>query len=240
LGALVIVVGGGLVVLLYYGPGADSTLSPIRADILKSIASSILQLTVLGVVGVAVKSEFDRYQERRKQAREDAEKAQQARNAVIELRKALLRRVLAANRVVRKAPILISAQPSAQTYSEQMRSLIDAEFEFSDIRHEIVTIPTLFSGREAIGDQLIHMERYLESLAEEYRQRYQEIVDAEETKNRLTVKSALDKLNSLQGFVQAPEGSLLRTMYLPSYRAVRDAMRQEIWGGLVQPTDEVG
>jgi hypothetical protein len=247
-GLLVIAVGIGLVALLYFGPGSNPTLSPVRADILKSIADAILQLTVLGVVGVAVKSAFDRHQVRRTEAREDAlrnnremqeetERAQQAHNAVTELRKALLRRVLTANRVVRKAGILIPAHASAKTYGEQMRILIDAQLEFSDIRHEIDTIPTLFASTEDIKKHLDRMEGYLEGMTAEYRQSYQNIVAVEKTaKDRADVRAALDKLGECKDFMDAWQGSKLRTVYVNSYWGARDAMRRDILGGWPAPT----
>jgi len=235
-GTLVTAGGVVLVALLYYGPAADPSLPPVRADILKSLAGAILQLTVLGVVGVAVKSAFDRHQERRREAREAAEKTQQRRSALTELHKALLRRVLAANRVVRKSRILMPAHASARTYGEQMRVLIDAGFEFSDIRHEIETIRTLFAtGREEIKEHLNAMERFLERLTEEYQLRYQDVVLVENNEDRAAVREALLTLDAYRDFVDAGKESLLHTVYLPSYYAARDAMRLEILGGLLVP-----
>lgn len=234
-GLLVMTIGIGLVALLYFGPGSNATLSPVRADILKSIAGAILQLIVLGVVGVAVKGAFDRHQVRRAEAREETERAQQERNAVTELRKAMLRRVLAANRVVRKAGILIPAHASAKTYGEQMRILIDAQLEFSDIRHEIETIPTLFASTGDIKGQLDQMAGYLEGLTAEYRRRYQDIVDVERTKGRADVRAALEELGNCRDFMDAGQGSQLRTVYVTSYWGARDAMRRDILGGPREP-----
>lgn len=233
---LVIAAGIGLVVLLYFGPAGNTSLPPVRADILKSIASAILQLIVLGVVGVAVKAEFDRHQQRRKQAREDAESAQQKLNAKTELRKTLLRRVLTANRMVRKAWILIAAPASAKTYGENMRILVDAQLEFSDIRHEI---PSLFDSNSLIEQNVATLEQYLGDLVSEYRQNYQKVVDAERTKDRKAVQAVLQTLSKYENFVttvQGNEGNGLYKEYLPSYWRARDAMRRVILGELPEPT----
>lgn len=239
-GVLVTAVGGALVALLYFGPGDNASLPPLRADILKSIAGAILQLTILGVAGVAVKALFDRHQERRKEAREDAErervekeaaaeKRRQVRNALTELRKALLRRLLSANRTVRKARILLPAHASAKTYGEQMRTLIDIQLELSDIRHEIETTPALFPSGNEVGRHLDMMEAYLKKLVDEYQSRYQEIVSAELTKDRSAVRAALNKLDGYRDFVVGEvKGSGLDTEYLQPYWAAKEAMRRDI------------
>jgi hypothetical protein len=238
---LVIVAGIGLVVLLYFGPAGNILLPPVRADILTSIAGAILQLIVLGVVGVFVKDEFDKHQERRthdrqdaeqrrKQAREDAESAQQKLKAKTELRQTLLRRVVTANRMVRKAWILIAAPASAKTYGENMRILVDAQLEFSDIRHEI---PSLFDGNSLIEQHVETLEKYLGGLVLEYRQNYQNVVDAERIKDRKAVQAVLETLSEYQNFVttvQGNEGNSLYTKYLPSYWNARNAMRRVILG----------
>ena len=242
---LVMVICGVVVVLLYVWPGGDASLTPLRADILKSLAGALLQLIVLGVIGVALKSEFDKHLEQRKKARDDAdraqiqaqadaEKEQQRRNAVIELQKAFLRRVMTANRMVRKARILIPAHASAKTYGEQMRILIDAVLEFSDIRHEIETIPTFASSVE-IREHLSNMERYLQILTEEYQERYQEIVAAEKTTDRAGVRAALYTLDACKDFLADSQVSNLNKAYMPSYWGARNAMRRDILNGLQAP-----
>ncbi len=220
---LVIAAGIGLVALLYFGPAGNTSLPPVRADILKSIASAILQLIVLGVVGVAVKYEFDKHQQRRTQAREDAERAQQTLNAKTELRKTLLRRVLTANRMVRKAWILIAAPASAKTYGENMRILVDAQLEFSDIRHEI---PSLFDSNSLIEQHVATLEKYLGGLVSEYRENYQ----------MQDVLGTLSKYDNFVTTVQGNEGNGLYKEYLPSYWRARDAMRRVILGELPEPT----
>ncbi|MGI9180250.1 MAG: hypothetical protein ACR2H9_07105 [Longimicrobiaceae bacterium] len=225
---------------IYLGPGGSPAYGELRQEILKSTANAVLQLTVLGVIGVAVKAAFDRHQEQRKEAREraerdrkealeEAEKRRIVRNAEMEQRRALLRRVVAANRSVRRARILIPAHASAKTYGEQMRILIDADFELSDVRHELGTLPGLFKKRAEIEDQLVQMERYLQQLTEEYRHRYQDIVAIEKTQSCEAVRAALDHLPACGEFVEAPAAGPLRAAYLPAYWQVRDLMRQEMW-----------
>jgi hypothetical protein len=207
----------------------DPPASALRLDILKSVASGLIQLAVLSVAGVAVKAYFDEHQARRKEARDAVEKKRERRSAINETRKVLLRRVIVANRVVRRARVLIPAHASARTYGQQMRALLDAAFEISDVWHEIETVPGLFSPVEPIKERLVAMERYLETLREEWLQEYQPIVALEKVGNREAVRSALLELAACGDLVKKPDAGPLASHYLPNYYEARDLMRREIW-----------
>jgi hypothetical protein len=213
--------------------------SSLRADILKHLAGSILQLTVLGVVGVAIKAAFDRQKERRRDALREAARSRREDQTLNEARKGLLRRVVAANRVVRKARILIPAHASAKTYGEQMRLLIDAEFELSDIRHEIETVHQTFAEGVGIKESLVAMERYLNTLTDEYQHSYQNVVIVEKTNDREAVRQCLAHLGACGDFVNAPTAGVYRNAYLSNYWALRDMMRRQIWGALLKPVSGI-
>jgi hypothetical protein len=79
---------------------------------------------------------------------------------------------VAATNVLRKVPILIEANRSVKTWSEQMLAVLDAGAELRMIKHEIGSSSSVldppFPNGEAIINQLVAMDRYTNWVAEDF------------------------------------------------------------------------
>jgi hypothetical protein len=136
-----------------------------EAQLWVEVGKGLIQVLVIVVLGTLLKLIADDYQARRLRA----EQRQQ-------FRVDKYRRLVTAINVIRKAPILIEANHSVKTWSEQMLAIIDVGFELRVIKHEIVASsstadpPFPTQSEQEIVKQLEEMGRYIDQVAEDFQE----------------------------------------------------------------------
>src|SRR5919106_4102147 len=99
-----------------------------QAELWQELGKGFIQVLAIGVLGTALKLLVDHYQAQR----DRRDQRQQFRQDKYD------RLVDATNRL-RKVPILINANRSVKTWSEQMLAVIDAGLDLRMIKHQIAS-----------------------------------------------------------------------------------------------------
>ena len=133
-----------------------------RDTVLQELPKATFTFLLVGVLGVFVKELLDRRRE--EEARSEA---------LNEFRREMVRRLVEATHRVRRIPILVEGDRSAEAYGEQMREATDAYLDLRAVRHEIDNLGVLenaaFDDWPVIRESLQVMEAYLAALLDEYR-----------------------------------------------------------------------
>ena len=108
-----------------------------RSELWLELGKGLIELLAVVVLGAAVKLLTDRY----RQQQDDAEQAQRAITARDEqnrrFRQDKYDTLVDVTNSLRKVPILIDANRSVKTWSEQMRDVMDAGLKLRAIKHQI-------------------------------------------------------------------------------------------------------
>jgi hypothetical protein len=150
-----------------------------RAEIGVDVGKGLIELLAVVLIGAALKLIADRYQD---QQREDAE-ARQARAVKDEqnrrFRQDKYDRLVESTNGLRRVPILIDANRSVKTWSEQMLEVIDAGLTLRTIKHQIYSSRDLddlpFPNYRAVSWLIEAMYGYAEWMTEDFADRKKEL-----------------------------------------------------------------
>ncbi len=221
--------------MIYVVAGAQPT-GTLRASILTAVASTLLQLIVIGIVGAALRLLFNRFTQARADTRAKAAREAEHRSDVNALRKQLLGQLFEANRDVRRARHLIPAHLSLETYDEQMLVTLDAQFDLSDLAHEINAMnPELLFPKE-VEATIKAMSEYLGRLTLEFQSESPKLRTQRQVDVSAAVAGGLKELPRLQAFIgpfdELKDGELkdgeFKKEYMNAYWLARNEMRTTI------------
>jgi hypothetical protein len=108
-----------------------------QATLWTEVGKGLVQLLVIGVAGTMLKLLANDYLARRRRQDELADEQHRQAELRAEFRGAIHRRLVSAINVIRKAPIVIEANQSVRTWSEQMLAIVDVGYELRLVRHEL-------------------------------------------------------------------------------------------------------
>jgi hypothetical protein len=108
-----------------------------RDDLILELGKGLIQLLVVVVLGVALKLLVDRYQDEQQRAEQERQRRQAKEDQNRQFRQDKYDRLVQATNELRRVPILINANRSVKTWSEQMLAVIDAGLTLRMIKHQI-------------------------------------------------------------------------------------------------------
>jgi hypothetical protein len=106
---------------------------------------------------------------------------------------------------VGRARLVIPAQQSAKTYGEEMRGLIDARVQLRNVMRALErrTAGVSETTRTHVASKVERMERYLEALTGEFRDKYKQVADLQRA-YEARVTAALKQYAASNGTVSLP------------------------------------
>ena len=108
-----------------------------RDELVLELGKGLIQLLVVVVLGVALKLLVDRYQDEQQRAEQQQQRRQAKEDQNRQFRQDKYDRLVQATNELRRVPILINANRSVKTWSEQMLAVIDAGLTLRMIKHQI-------------------------------------------------------------------------------------------------------
>jgi hypothetical protein len=114
-----------------------------------------------------------------------------------------VRRLVSVTNVLRRAPIMIDANRSGKTYSEQMREIVNASLELRLIRHETDAIGPdrnpAFPDWEHIRNSIREMEEYLNWVVADFREHNKALGELQRRaeNDRSVQKEVWDRIQSI-------------------------------------------
>jgi hypothetical protein len=187
----------------------------------RKIAEFMLQLALIGIIGVLIDFSLKGYSDRRALLDQDNAK-----------RLGLLRRTRAVHVAVAYAQRLIRVDNSGQTYSEQLRKLMTLIYELEDIQADVDMAKKrkLFKPfDDTIIEGIKGIIKFLECLTNEYRECRSDVeADAEFNKDfRATVRKK-HTMRRIEEFIDAfPD---FPALYQDSVDMSKGKMREKIYG----------
>lgn len=224
---------------LYYYDDAQTRISSLRLDIKKELAKILLQLVIIGIIGVFIKHLFDQHA-----------KEKERRSSENEFRLELIRRFLKTYREIRKTRIYLETVQSAKMYRDQMKVIIEVRLDLSEILHEIETAGNVFKNVKMLQGKINLMEEHLKKLISEFEYEYNLIAnmqkqyekdyvglnEKEKERERKTkyeeIRKEINSLTCLSDFRKAPKEGDFHKDYLSNYFEVRDELRLQYWKAL--------
>jgi hypothetical protein len=195
---------------------AYSTVPTFQVDLVKELAKTLLQLVLIGIVGVFAKHLFDRAVENQRQATEelqhkrDLEEAERQRTRARDEaeHKALVTALdsLTTNYwQIKKALHIIAAHRSAKSYGEQMRQIIDFRLQLQRLDNEISAgMYPLIERQGVVTQSLLKLDSRLGDLTDEWRVHYWRLARVQERDEKIEdpekkqVPGEIDKLLELE------------------------------------------
>jgi hypothetical protein len=108
-----------------------------RDELVLELGKGLIQLLVVVVLGIALKLLVDRYQDEQQRAEQERQRRQAKEDQNRQFRQDKYDRLVQATNELRRVPILINANRSVKTWSEQMLAVIDAGLTLRMIKHQI-------------------------------------------------------------------------------------------------------
>jgi hypothetical protein len=137
------------------------------------LGKGLIYIFTVAVIGSIVKLLVDDHQRRLREANEARAQAKKREQRLQEFRMDKVRRLVGVTNILRRAPVLIDAHRSAETYNEQMRAIVDAGLELRLIRHETDAIGRdpnpAFPHWSYIEGEISKMETYMKWLVDDFR-----------------------------------------------------------------------
>lgn len=166
----------GCLILLTVGVGVGFTVLLSRnptGQLWIEVGKGLIQLVVVGVMGTALTLVVNSYRLERERADKDRDRARERAEVRHQFRADKQRRLVAATNVLRQVPIMIEANRSVKSWSEQMVAAIGVGFELRAIMHEIDASATApdppVPNPELIRADFSMMGAYLDWLEADFR-----------------------------------------------------------------------
>jgi hypothetical protein len=155
-----------------------------RSDLWMEVGKGLIQVLAVVIFGAAVKLVADRYQERQA----EAERARQALAVKAEQNRAFRQdkydKLVETTNLLRKVQIHIDADPSKETWSEQMPDVIAAGLRLRSIKHQIysswVVEDRPFRDNAAIVWLFELMYHYTDWVTEDFAERVRDMRSTQE------------------------------------------------------------
>jgi len=132
-----------------------------RDELVLELGKGLIQLLVVVVLGVALKLLVDRYQKEQQWADQERQRRQDKEDQNRQFRQDKYDRLVQATNELRRVPILINANRSVKTWSEQMLAVIDAGLTLRMIKHQIYSSRGLDEPPFPDYKKLVHLFEFM-------------------------------------------------------------------------------
>ncbi len=178
----------------------------------------LLQLLLLTALGTIVKIILENYNEAKKKAEIELERNKEKEIERSQYFNSLRKDLINSIQNVRRSRSIIIANKSAKTYGEQMKEIMDAKFEVSDLKEEIANSEYSIKNSLKLESKkaLNGIEKYISNLIIEYRENYKDLSETQINAPN-EVWSKLYDLQYLKGFLQTNEKGTYQKEFLADY-----------------------
>jgi hypothetical protein len=177
------------------------------------VGKGLIQLAVIGVLGTILKLVADGHQRRSERADSERDSSRETADRNHEFRADKRKRLVTVTNALRKAPIVIQAERSVESWTEQMLKVIDAGFELRAVKHEVDgsrtgTDPPFSkpSVRIVLG-LLESMQEYIDEFAGDYKHKGRlDSLERSANAKRISAKQRMQREDDLWTAISSLDG----------------------------------
>lgn len=205
----------------------------IREEIITEFSKGLIQLIVIGTLGLVVKLLIDRYTDTLNKQKQENEKRLRKNQEEIAYLKNFYNELMGENKIIRKGRSLILANRSVKSYGIQMNAIMDSKFKINELRHELILTTICDKSRlKEIDDALDCLEKYLKNIIDEFRREYKNLSELQRqspsTYSAAEIWEKLSSLKELKGFLDDQKNGSYQKKYVSAYFKAKNNIQAKL------------